>query len=100
MAPTVRRSRPNTDPARLVRAICDEIRWCLYQGNLTQTMLSRHLKVCSAVVSRKMLEKSQWTVAELHQVAMFLGMSLSELVGRAQARAERVLDKESNPVIR
>lgn len=100
MAPTVRRSRPSTDPARLVRAVCDEIRYCLYQGNLTQVMLAKHLDVCTAVVSRKMLEKSQWTVAELHRVAMFLGMSVSELVGQAQARAERALDKESNPVIR
>lgn len=93
MAPTERRSKPSTDPARLVRAICDEIRWSLYQGNLTQVMLARHLQLHQAVVSRKMLEKSQWTIAELHRVAMFLGMSVAELVGRAEARAHGALTK-------
>lgn len=93
MAPTVRSSKPSTDPARLVRAVCDEIRWCLHQGNLTQTMLAKHLNCNSAVVSRKMLEKSQWTITELHRVAMFLGMTPAELIGRAQARANGSLTK-------
>jgi hypothetical protein len=63
-------------------------------------MLAKHLNCNQAVVSRKMLEKSQWTITELHRVAMFLGVSVAELIGRAQARADHALDKESNPVIR
>lgn len=75
-------------PITLTQALAGEIRADLARLNETQTALCHATTMAKATASRRLSGESPFGLDELMKVADFLGVSVSDLLKRAEAQVE------------